>query len=141
MSMAGYQAVEDLKAMFKADWNKDVTKPAGAVPQFVSEYQEKNLNYNNVEYVLIKYDVEIVSAFGLHADDWRHDIPITLDLRTGKSDIRLKQILNEVVRILKTNVRKSGYMYMLPKSSKNMFEEYRQVWRNIVDIEMVKINP
>lgn len=139
LGSAGYQAVEDLKTIIKQNWNK--TAKAGEMPLLVSEWQEKTLNYQNKDYILVKYDVEIINAFGLHADDWRHDVPITLDLRTAKSDKRLVVILNEVIRILKTNVRTAGYMIMLPKSTKNMFEEYRNIWRNIVDLELTKINP
>jgi len=77
--------------------------------------------------------------------DWLHDISITIDVRTGDSEGRVLQMVNEIVRILKTTVilpvNDTVYVQVLPESIVSLNEEYRNLFRYTVDVTALQFNP
>lgn len=134
-ALAGLQAVEDIKSLLHTNWKVEPE------PEIEKEWEERRLDTANKDYVLLTYDVELILSFGLHADDWRHDVPMSIDIRTGKNETRLKEIGDEVARIIKTNVRQAGYALTTIGKAQNLNAEYRKVWRMVIDITLMKINP
>lgn len=132
----GFTAVDDVKSLITKNWTK------GNTPRVIEEWKEdlRRIDFSNREYIIVSYDAEQISPFGIHADDWRHDIPISIDIRTGSKIIgRHIEIVKEVGRIMKKNVRQSGYAITRLATSKNLNDEQRRVFRNIIDVDLLKI--
>ena len=77
--------------------------------------------------------------------DWLHDVSISIDVRTSESELRVMQLVNEIMRILKTNVvptiNNRTYIQMLPEGITSLNEEYRNLYRYLISVSAIKLNP
>ena len=77
--------------------------------------------------------------------DWLHDVSISIDIRTSESELRVLQLVNEIMRILKTNVvptiNNRTYIQMLPEGVTSLNEEYRNLYRYLISVSAIKLNP
>jgi hypothetical protein len=150
-AMAGLQAVSDIITILNG-WN--VANTDNRSPAIVKRLELENQQQQpNADYVIIDYDTEIITPFGLYASDWRHDIPISIEVKTSgfvaatntsDSTDRLthaQNMVNEVARLIKTNARLSGYAMTYIRSSKNNAHQVRNTISIFVDLLLVKINP
>lgn len=149
--MASLNLVDDIQKLLKDKWINDNSPK----PEFVKNWQVKETGHvdDNYKKVLVQIDGEnpmIYSLMQVDSDstkfwDWLHQISITLDIRTGQSEKVCLEMANEIMRILKTNVFGTlgdhYYIQLLPGPVTVAHENYRNLWRILIDVEALRFNP
>lgn len=101
---------------------------AGTQP-FIDKWTETNtLELNNNDTVLIKVPNEDIKGFGLHGNDWLHNLPIIIRVNSATSQVRTTAIVNEILRILGNNVRLANYIDLLFDGIVDNSYEMRNMW-------------
>ena len=151
--IAGLPFANDIVKMLSDEW---VIGTGGKKPTFSTKWKKKVVGHgtNNYDEVIIELDTESINIYsmisGIGADgkfdyDWLHDISVTADIYSGKSESRVLEIVNEVIRILKNNVvytvNNHEYVQILPSNTTSLNEEFRNIFRYTVDIEAMRFNP
>lgn len=108
---------------------------AGTEPEIEKWTDEKVLELASKEYILVKVPEEIIKPFQLYATNFFHILPITILINTTESEARAQQILSEVTKIIKNNVRLENYVQILPKGVTNNSIEMRGIWEFILFCE------
>ena len=152
--MAGLPFVTDLITLLGNSW---VNNNGGDKPQFFKswEFKEAGLGDGDYSVVIVSLDSEDPKIFSMLQNnggnplmsnyDWLHDVSATIDIRTSRSESRVLEMTNEIIRILKTNVvpiiNFNQYIRLLPTAVTSMNEEYRGLYRYIVDVDCLRFNP
>ena len=119
----------------------------GAKPSVDKKYDRKVLGYgkSSEEVVLIHSAADRMSAFGLgtatNFKAWRHDVSATIEIMTNLSSERFEKLVNNVVDILKRNVAREGYVQITASAAHNESDELRNMWRAIIDVEAILLDP
>ena len=150
-SMGGYQFVDDIIQFFNDNWFKG---NGGKLPNINVMWEIKTVGFVNTGYeeIIISFDSENKNIYSLLQSDngkffwdWLNEISITVDMRTGKSLNRLRQITNEVTRILSNNVitpyNNTIYVQTLPSNLTPLNDDYRNLFRNTLDVDTMIFNP
>jgi len=151
--IAGLDFANDIKTLLNSKWISANSKK----PIFSTQWNIKAMGVGARIYneVIISIDSENPQIFSLQQGDatdntkftydWLHDISITLDVRTSESEIKVLKLVNEVTRILKTNVvptiNNNVYIQILPEGMTSMNEEYRNIFRYLISVSALRINP
>jgi len=130
-----YDVVADLKTRIVCDWT------AGTAPRVDFIWDEKSVGLAGAvrEVVLIQPLKEVIVAFQLHGDVWRHDLPVKIDIRTYSTLARHNTVVKEVGRILKNILRRAGasptpFIQAYLRGYESMDEKYRNMFRGIFTI-------
>ena len=132
-----YDVVADIKTRIECDWGMCV----GTVPRvdFIWDEKSTGLAGSKQEVILIQPLKEVITAFQLHGDVWRHDIPVKIDIRTYTTLARQNQVVKEVGRILKNILRRAGaspvpFIQAYLRGYESMDEKYRNMFRGVFTI-------
>jgi len=132
-----YDVVADLKLRIATDWCSGVNP----VPQvdFIWDEKSTGLAGATKEVVLIQPLKEVITAFQLHGDVWRHDLPVKIDIRTYKTLTRHNAVVKEVGRILKNILRRAGaspvpFIQAYLRGYESIDEKYRNMFRGVFTI-------
>jgi len=146
---AGLSFMDDIITLFKDKW----TSNGGKLPIFTKKWETKVVNFATKERkIVISLDGENPEIFSLKymvnsipTYDWLHTVSISIDIWSGFSEDSVLQMVDEVIRILKTNVvpliGNTQYIQLLPVGVNPMLEEYRNIWRYTIDAEVMRFNP
>ena len=148
---AGLDLINDIVKLINDNW----TSGGGKRPTVTKIWNTKEVGLadNKAERIIVMLDAETPHIFGLkytdgdghNAYDWMHDVSLSIDVWTGISEDRVLDMVNEVTRILKRNVLLTvgthGYVQMLPTGITSLNEQYRNMYRYMIDIEVKKFNP
>ena len=149
----GLKFANDLITLLNGKWKAS----GGAKPLFQTQWNMKNvgLGSRNYNQVIISIDAENPQIYSMMQGDatdatkftydWLHDVSISIDVRTSESESRVLQLVNEIMRILKTNVvptiNNRTYIQMLPEGVTSLNEEYRNLYRYLISVSAIKLNP
>ena len=149
----GLNFANDIITLLNGKWKAS----GGAKPLFQTQWNIKNvgLGSRNYNQVIISIDAENPQIYSLMQGDatdatkftydWIHDVSISIDIRTSESELRVLQLVNEIMRILKTNVvptiNNRTYIQMLTEGVTSLNEEYRNLYRYIISVSAIKLNP
>jgi len=150
--IGGLDFVNNMIAHLAQKWTEDT---GGEQPVFTAQWKKKTTGFvdGNYQEVIISLDSENPNIYSLLQSseangffwDWLHDISITLDIRTGDSEERVLQMVNEIVRILKTTVilpiNGTVYVQVLPEAVVSLNEDYRNLFRYTIDVTALIFNP
>lgn len=152
--IAALPFVNDIITLMEDKW---IPALGGKKPQFSKQWKIKavGVGTNTYDEVIISIDSENPQIFSfIKGDatsnttfdyDWLHDVSITIDIRTGQSEDRVLQLVNEVVRIIKNNVvpfiNNRQYIQILPEGLTSMNEEYRNIFRYLISVSALRFNP
>ena len=149
---AGLQFVTDVIELLKINWKSSNVK----IPNIDKVWDRKvtGLVQNKARDVLITLDVETVGIFSIQQRDgnnkpfwdWLHDVSLSIEVRTGTSIDDALNIVSEITRIFKENVgsvliNNNEYVQMLPGTVTSHNEEFRNLFRYIMDVSAMKYNP
>lgn len=143
MAIAMYDAVDDLKSMLTTDWNG--TGQGGVLPTIREAWIVKAVGLisdTNDEVVLTPLD-EFIQYFALYGLNYLHHVPILIDIRTFTDMTRHEQVVKEVARILKANIRRAstGFIDIVAGYSKSYNVDYRNMFRHTIDVTYRKLDP
>tara|TARA_R110000751_G_scaffold63084_2_gene130489 strand:+ start:315 stop:782 length:468 start_codon:yes stop_codon:yes gene_type:complete len=149
----GLKFANDLITLLNGKWKAS----GGAKPLFQTQWNMKNvgLGSRNYNQVIISIDAENPQIYSMMQGDatdatkftydWLHDVSISIDVRTSESESRVLQLVDEIMRILKTNVvptiNNRTYIQMLPEGVTSLNEEYRNLYRYLISVSAIKLNP
>ena len=134
-----YDVVEDLKLRLCNDWCVPVM--CAPKPRFDFIWDEKSTGFvgSTQSIVLIQPLKEVITAFQLHGDVWRHDVPVKIDIRTYKNLAVQNTTVKEVGRILKNILRRAGaspvpFIQAYLRGYESIDEKYRNMFRGVFTI-------
>lgn len=152
--IAALPFVDDIKKLIGDKW---INSLGGKLPTITKQWKIKQVGTgtNIYDEIIISIDSENPQIFSLMKGDatsnttfeydWLHDISITLDVRTAESEIRVLQLVNMVMKIIKTNVvpviNDRQYIQILPEGLTSMNEEYRNIFRYLISVSALRFNP
>lgn len=153
MSTAGIDFIGDLIKHLKDEWKPDNTD--GKKPEMVKSWEVKEAghgdsNYSKIVFQLDGENPQIFSLMQLDDDeeafwDWLHTTTVTIDIRTGISELHALKVSDEVIRILKKSafgtIGDNYYIQMLPGPITVAHEQYRNLYRVLIDCDSLRFNP
>jgi len=92
------------------------------------------------ENVLIYVDSEKMETY-LGGLEWNSWLSATIEIGTNLDRTRFDKMVNSVVSLLKTNVKYTGYAYILIKGYTDLSKDMRGAFRGIVDVQALKHEP
>jgi len=160
---AGIDFANDVVTLLKTKW---VLGSGGKKPEVTTQWNKKVVGLGTRVYneIIIGIDAENPQIYSLMEGDatdrekfvysWLHDVSITIDIRTNTSEERVLQMVDEVMRIIKTNTvplitsskgasegDSRDYLQMLPEGITSLNEEYRNMFRYLVSVSAIIFNP
>ena len=152
--MAGEKFLDDIIFLLKEQW---IPATGGKVPIIRRESQVKAVGVGSSKYneIIVSLDSENIKEFGmLKGDttdwrkferDWYHDISVTIDLRSGVSLVRMEQMVSECIAILKSRtvpiIDNTQYVHLRVTTATSKNEEYRNLFRYLIDVSVGIENP
>lgn len=143
--LAEIQALKDVESWLTSDWNNANTD--SITPKIVLDVEVTESMLNTSDHVLVIPVTEIIRPFGIHGDDWRHDVPLTVQCRTkkrvsGASYLdHLQKMGSEAMRIIKARVRQAGYAMVVPTGARSHNEGPHDPFILDIMLTITKINP
>lgn len=151
--LSSLQTVKDLLEFIYDKWIPDNTD--GKKPEMVASWKVKEAGHMEGTYrkIILQIDSENVKIYsllqrdsqGVNFWDWLHEMSFTFDIRTGISEEACLKMANELVRILKRNAFGSMELnynvQMLPGTVTIAHEDYRNLFRILVDVDILRYNP
>lgn len=152
--IAGLKFLDDILFLLSDRW---VPARGGKKPKLTKEWETKIVGHVNKNYanIIASLDSENPQIFSLLQGDatnwenfnydWLHEVSITLDIRTGESQRRVDQLVNETVSIIKSRIvpiiDNTQYVQLSLEGITSMNEEYRNIFRYLVSVSCLRVNP
>ncbi len=150
----GLDFANDIVELLNSKWKNG---SGGQKPTFSTQWNKKVVGLGSRAYneVIISIDAENPQIYSLlqgdstdatkFTYDWLHDVSISVDIRTSLSENRCLQMVNEIMRIIKTNVvptiNNRTYIQLLPEGVTSLNEEYRNIFRYMISVSGIRLNP
>lgn len=154
--IAGLDFVNDIIQLLN-NWK---VSSGGKKPKITAIWDIKTVGFvqNNYREIIITLDAENAQIFSLlqgnlnsdNAYDWLHDVSISLDVRSGQSERDILQMVNETMRILKSNTvptvtSKTGdrrtYLQLVPEGITSLNDDYHKIYRYMISVSALRFNP
>lgn len=142
MGSAIYKSLDDLKTVLEEKWNTG-TSDAGYPPRVVKIWEEKTTGYGDSRnpMILLKPEDETINYFNLYGTNHLHEVNIELDIRTYLNIENHEDVVNEIDRIIKDQIRRSDFVDLRLTGSESLSHLYRNMYRHILTITYRKIDP
>lgn len=132
MVVTMYDAVADFISMLTTGWT------AGTVPLIREAWNVKavGLGSDDRDEIIITPTDEKIDYFALFGTSHLYTVSMVVDIRVFVSYTRHKDVVNEVSRIIKANLRRSstGFIDVRETFSKSYNMDYRNMFRHTIDI-------
>ena len=142
MAIATYDVIDDVISMLKTKWN---TSTGGVIPRIERIWDEKTIGFGDMEIskgiILIEAMDEDVKYFSLYGADHMHTITLTLDVRSYQNLDRHEVIMKELARILKDQIRRTGFVDLRIVGTVPLSRLYRNMFRHMIRVTYRKMNP
>jgi hypothetical protein len=138
--MAGstiYDSATELKTLLNDKWSNSTT------PDITFVWEERSTGFmdDRRDFILISPTTENTQYFGLHGEDFLHEVFINLQVHTFQNIEHNQNVVNEVFSIIKSNIRGSTYVDLMIISSSNNNDLYRNIYRHNITVRYRKLNP
>ena len=142
MTIATYDVIDDVIDMLKTKWN---TSLGGSLPRIERIWDEKVIGFGDMEVkkgiILIEPTNESIQYFSLGGTNHLHGIDLTLDVRSYQSLNRHSELVSEVARIIKDQIRRTGSVDLRITGTEPLSRLYRNMFRHMIRIRYRKIDP
>lgn len=133
-----YDMLDKIKSLIDENW---ASPPAPEVSA-VWRKRATGLIDDRRDQIIITPKIENITYFGLYGVDHLHEITLDLDIRTYQDITRHSDIVKEVLRIIKDNIRGySEYVDLRVLNSVSRNERMRNMFNHIITIDFRVINP
>jgi hypothetical protein len=138
--MAGstiYDTATDLKNLLNDNWS------VGNNPDITFMWEERATGFmdDRRDFILITPTNENTEYFGLYGSDFLHEVFINMEIHTFKNIEHNQNIVNEIFKIVKANIRREDYVDLVLISSSNNNDLYRNIYRHNITVRYRKLNP
>ena len=142
MAIATYDVIDDVISMLKEKWN---TSTGGEIPRIERIWDEKTIGFGDMSIkkgiILIEPMNESIQYFSLGGTNHLHGIDLTLDIRSYQSLDRHSELVSEVARIIKNQIRRTGSVDLRITGTEPLSRLYRNMFRHMIRIRYRKIDP
>lgn len=132
-----YATVTDTKNLLLDNWSLSTT------PDITFMWEEKSTGFmdDRKDFVLLTPTNEEPQYFGLHGDDFLHYINVRIDVHSFQNLEHHENLVNEIFRIVKDNIRRTSFVDLLITSSYHDNDMYRNIYRHTIIVRYRKLNP
>ena len=138
MGTYSYDAVDKIISLINDNWTD------GQTPQTDKSWERRSVGFidDRRDQIILTPKAENVKYFGLYGVDHWHDITLDLDIRTYQNDERHNNVVKEVMRIIKTQIRgDSEYTDLRVIASYSRNQYMRNMFNHILTVSIRKLNP
>ena len=132
-----YATATDTKNLILDNWSLSST------PNVVFLWEERATGFmdDRKDFILLTPTNEEPQYFGLHGDDFLHYINVRIEVQSFQNLEHHENLVNEVFRIAKANVRRTNYVDLLVVSSYHDNDTFRNIYRHTIILRYRKLNP
>ena len=137
MSSAIYTALNDMVSMLKSEWAD------GQVPNIKAIWEEKSAGFidDRRDMILVYPKNESIEYFGLYGSDFLHVVDIAIEARSYMDQEKIDNVNKEILRIIKTNIRRTGFIELLVVSTISQNDQLRNMFKHVVNARYRIDNP
>ena len=137
MSSAIYTALNDMVSMLKSEWTD------GQTPDIKAIWEEKSAGFidDRRDIILVYPKNESIEYFGLYGSDFLHVIDIAIEARSYMNQEKIDNVNKEILRIIKTNIRRTGFIDLLVVSTISHNDQLRNMFKHVVNARYRIDNP
>ena len=141
MCTALYDSLEDMRSLIKDKWG--VTSIVGDTPEVKVIWEKKVVGFADYtrDTILLQPKRENIEYFGLYGSDFLHHVDIQIEIWTYMNQTRLNNMVKEVTKIIKDNIRRDNFVDLMLTASVSSSETYRNIWKHILTAKYRKLNP
>ena len=141
MGTAMYDALEDMQALLKDKWG--ITDTSGDVPNIDVVWERKVVGLADYtrDTIILTPKKENIDYFGLYGSDFLHHVDIQIDIWSYMNQDRLNNLVKEIAKIVKDNIRRVDFVDLLLTGSISSSDSYRNIWKHVLTVRYRKINP
>ena len=127
-----YEALEDCIVMIKDGWTAGTQ-----LPTIKALWKEKSTGImdDRRDIVLVYPRRENVEYFGLYGQDFLHTLTLVIDVRSYGEQEKVDQTVEEILRILKVNIRRAGFVDVLVKNTVSMSDNLRNMFKHQIIVQ------
>jgi|TARA_R110002124_G_scaffold87105_1_gene224560 hypothetical protein len=132
-----YASVETAKNLIIDNWS------LSSQPDITFVWEEKTTGFmdDRRDFILLTPTNEDPQYFGLYGSDFLHHITIKIEVHSFQNLQHHENLVNEVFRIVKANIRGTDYVDLLLTQSSHNNDLYRNIYRHTVIMKYRKLNP
>ena len=141
MGTSMYDSLNDMLALLKGSWG--TTAKAGTFPEIKIIWDRKVVGLANYtqDTILLSPKRENIEYFGLYGSDFLHHVDIQIECWTYMNQDRLDDLVKEVTKIIKNNIRRENFVDLIITGSISASDTYRNIWKHILTAKYRKVNP
>ena len=127
-----YDAMEDCITMLKDGWTAGTQ-----LPDVKALWKEKSAGVidDRRDMILVYPRRERIEYFGLYGSDFLHTLLLVVDIRSYGEQDKLNQTVTEILRILKANVRRTGFVDVIVKNSTSQSDNLRNMFKHQITVQ------
>ena len=127
-----YDAMEDCITMLKDGWTAGTQ-----LPDVKALWKEKSAGFidDRRDMILVYPRRERIEYFGLYGSDFLHTLLLVVDIRSYGEQDKLNQTVTEILRILKANVRRTGFVDVIVKNSTSQSDNLRNMYKHQITVQ------
>ena len=127
-----YDAMEDCITMLKDGWTAGTQ-----LPDIKALWKEKSAGFidDRRDMILVYPRRERIEYFGLYGSDFLHTLLLVVDIRSYGEQDKLNQTVTEILRILKANVRRTGFVDVIVKNSTSQSDNLRNMFKHQITVQ------
>ena len=127
-----YDAMEDCITMLKDGWTAGTQ-----LPDVKALWKEKSAGFidDRRDMILVYPRRERIEYFGLYGSDFLHTLLLVVDIRSYGEQDKLNQTETEILRILKANVRRTGFVDVIVKNSTSQSDNLRNMFKHQITVQ------
>jgi len=132
-----YASVNTAKNLIIDNWS------LSSQPDITFVWEEKTTGFmdDRRDFILLTPTNEDPQYFGLYGSDFLHHISIKIEVHSFQNLQHHENIVNEVFRIVKANIRGTDYVDLLLTQSSHNNDLYRNIYRHTIVMKYRKLNP
>tara|TARA_Y100000590_G_C15745555_1_gene1021836 strand:- start:133 stop:549 length:417 start_codon:yes stop_codon:yes gene_type:complete len=129
-----YEALEDLIAMLKDNWTY------GQPPEITALWKSKSVGFvdDRRDRILIVPRRENIEYFSMAGTDFLHTVTLAIDCRSYGEQDKMSENVIEILRILKANIRRTGFVDVLIKNATSRSDNLRNMFKHEIVVQYRK---
>lgn len=132
-----YQSAETAKNLIKDNWT------LSSQPDITFVWEERTTGFmdDRRDFILVTPTNEQPEYFGLYGEDFLHSIYVKIQVHSFQNLQHHENLVDEIFRIVKSNIRGTDYVDLLLMSSNHENDLYRNIYRHTIVMKYRKLNP
>lgn len=137
MAIALYESLDDMETLIKDNWS------LGNLPILSKSYEQKAVGFIDARrnVILISPKKEEIQYWGLFGTDHLSEVDIEVDVRTYMNQAHHNDIIKEIAKIIKDNIRRTNFVDLRVLASVSENDSYRNMFRHTLTVRYRKLNP